>query len=326
MNYFYISEILGSISSPFVLNEGFSVQFSFSLLLFGLLSILAGPLPGVISGFLGELIYQMAIYHEIFIDWCFLVALIGLVCGIYSYKPLKYHEGMKVYYTFLILVILSFVLMFLIFTFQITIYQNPEELDLIFIGYGFKFLVQSLISLIFPLPLLLIIYDKALSSNERFIYNLFLTHHPINASDHTFYLEFGRTRIYFCTRCSGVIIGILLSTFFFHVVELIYNMIITPELALLLCCILPIIGIVDWGTQKLQYRKSTTFSRLLTGFLIGLAMNLISYTAQYYLLLLIIITVYFVLFFFLVYLGSRKEMKKFRQELDPLSENDENQT
>ncbi|TFG21956.1 MAG: hypothetical protein EU533_04830, partial [Promethearchaeota archaeon] len=68
MNYFYISEILGSISLPFVLNEGFSIQFSGSLLLFGFLTILAGPLPGVISGFLGELIYQMAIYHEIFID------------------------------------------------------------------------------------------------------------------------------------------------------------------------------------------------------------------------------------------------------------------
>ena len=323
MNYFYISEILGSISTPFVLNDGFSVQFSGSLLWFGFLTILAGPIPGFISGFLGELIYQMAIYHEIFIDWCFLVALIGLVCGIYVYKPLKYHEGMKVYYTFLILVVLSFIIMLTIFAFQIIIYKNAEELELIFINYGFKFFMQSLISMIFPLPFLLILYDKALASNERLIYNLFLTHHPINASDHTFYLEFGRTRIYFCTRCSGVIIGIIISTFVLHTVELIYNMIIPPELALFLCCILPIIGIIDWGTQKLQYRKSTTFSRLLTGFLIGLAMNLISYTAEYYLLLLIIITVYFVLFFFLVFLGNRKEMKKFKQELEPFSENEE---
>lgn len=321
--YFYISEIFGSVSSPFVLNEGFSIHFSASLFLFGFLTVLSGPIPGLISGFLGELIFQMAFYHSIFFDWCILVALFGLICGIYRYKPLKYHEGMKVYYTFLMFVIISFILMFLIFIFQITIYQNSENIDSIFIDYGFKFLMQSLISLIFPVPLLLIIYDKTLATNGRIIYNLFLTHHPIDASDHTFYLEFGRTRFYFCSRCSGVIIGILISTFIFHIIELIYNRSVSPELALLLCIILPIIGIIDWGTQKLQYRKSTTFSRLLTGFLIGFAMNLISYTAQYYLYLLIIITAYFGLFFFLVFLGHRKEMKKFKQDLEPFPEDNE---
>ena len=324
MIYFYISELFSSISSPYVLNEGFSIQFSVTLLLFGFLSILAGPIQGLISGFLGELLYQMAYYHAIYIDWCLLVALIGFVCGIYRYKPLKYHEGMKVYYTFLNLVILTFIVMILIFLFQIMLYQNPESIDLIFINYGFKFFTQSLISLIFPIPILLIIYDKVLSSNERIVYNLFLTHHPINASDHTYYLEFGRTRIYFCSRCSGVVLGIILSIFFFHFINLTFNLGISPEIALILCAIFPVIGIVDWGTQKLQYRKSTTFSRLLTGLLIGFAMNLISYTGQYYLYLILIITVYFVIFFLLVYLGNRKEMKKFKKELNPLSEENKN--
>ena len=324
MIYFYISEIFSSISSPYILSEDFSIQFSVSLLLFGFLSILAGPIPGFVSGFLGELAYQMAYYHAIFVDWCLLVALIGFACGIYIYKPLKYHEGMKVYYTFLILIILTFIVMILIFSVQIIIYQNHMSIDLIFIDYGFKFFIQSLISLIFPLPILLIIYDKILSSKERIVYNLFLTHHPVNASDHTYYLEFGRTRIYFCSRCSGVIIGIIVSTFIFHFINLTFSLIISPEFALILCAILPVIGIIDWGTQKLQYRKSNTFSRLLTGFLIGFAMNLISYTGRYYLYLLLIITIYFVIFFLLVYLGNRKEMKKFKKELDPLSEENKN--
>ena len=169
MIYFYISEIFSSISSPYILSEDFSIQFSVSLLLFGFLSILAGPIPGFVSGFLGELAYQMAYYHAIFVDWCLLVALIGFACGIYIYKPLKYHEGMKVYYTFLILIILTFIVMILIFTFQIIMYQNQMSIDLIFIDYGFKFFIQSLISLIFPLPILLIIYDKILSSKERIV-------------------------------------------------------------------------------------------------------------------------------------------------------------
>ena len=117
----------------------------------------------------------------------------------------------------------------------------------------------------------------------------------------------------------AVILGIVSLNF----INLTFNLSISPEVALILCVILPIIGIIDWGTQKLQYRKSTTFSRLFTGFLIGFAMNLISYTGQYYLYLILIVTIYFVIFFLLVYLGNRKEMKKFKKELEPFSEENE---
>lgn len=322
--YFYVSEAFGSISSNYVNNSGYAVQFSVSLLVFTFLSVLAGPYIGIASGFLGELLFQVAIYKIIYFDWCFIVALLGLFCGIYKYKPLKYHEGMKVYYTFLILVITSFILMILIVLFRIYFYPISLEMEMIFINYGFMFFTQSLISMILPIPILLIAYDKIFSTRERYIYNQLLTHHPISASDHTFFFQFGRSKFYFCSRCSGVIIGALISMFSIHLIGLISGASLNPEIAVFLCILLPIIGMIDWGTQKLKYRKSTTESRLLTGFMIGIALNLLNFTRDYYFFMLIIITIYFGVLFLLMYFGYKREMKKMNKEMDRLSDNDEN--
>ena len=323
MNYFYISEGFGSISSNYINNSGYVIHFSISLLLFTFLAVLAGPIIGFASGFIGELLFQLAFYKVIFFDWCLLVALLGLFCGIYKYKPLKYHEGMKVYYTFLILVITSLIVMILIVLFQFLFHPVSLEIEEIFINYGFMFFTQALISMILPIPLLLIAYDKIFSTRERHVYNLFLTHHPISASDHTFFFQFGRTKFYFCSRCSGVIIGALISMFSIHVIELISGAHFSPEIAVLLCILLPIIGMIDWGTQKLKYRKSTTESRLITGFLIGVALNLLNFTRNYYFFMLIIITIYFGVLFLLMYFGYKREMKKLTHEMDRLSDNDE---
>ncbi|MHA1104759.1 MAG: DUF2085 domain-containing protein [Promethearchaeota archaeon] len=323
MNYFYISEGFGSISSNYINNSGYIIQFSTSLLLFTFLAVLAGPYIGFVSGFIGELLFQVAFYKIIYFDWCFLVALLGLFCGIYKYKPLKYHEGMKVYYTFLILVITSFTMMILIVLFQILFHPISLEMEVIFINYGFMFFTQTLISMILPIPLLLIAYDKIFSTRERYVYNQLLTHHPISASDHTFFFQFGRTKFYFCSRCSGVIIGALISMFSVHLIELMSGARLNPEIAVILCIILPIIGMIDWGTQKLKYRKSTTESRLITGFLIGIALNLLNFTREYYFFMLIIITIYFGALFLLIYFGYKRDMKKLTNEMDRLSDTDD---
>ena len=323
MNYFYISEAFGSISSNYINNSGYIIQFSTSLLLFTFLAVLAGPYIGFVSGFIGELLIQVTFYKVIYFDWCLLVALLGLFCGIYKYKPLKYHEGMKVYYTFLILVITSFIVMILIVLFQFLFHPVSLEMEVLFINYGFMFFTQALISMILPIPLLLIAYDKIFSSRERHVYNQLLTHHPISASDHTFFFQFGRTKFYFCSRCSGVIIGALISMFSVHLIELMSGAHLNPEIAVILCIILPIIGMIDWGTQKLKYRKSTTESRLVTGFMIGIALNLLNFTREYYFFMLIIITIYFGALFLLIFFGYKREMKKLSDNMDRLSDNDE---
>lgn len=323
MNYFYISQFFGSISFNFINNSGYILQFSLSLFIFTFFAFLAGPIIGFASGFIGEFLVQLALYKVIYFEWCFLIALLGLSCGIYKYKPLKYREGMKVYYTFLVLVITSFIIMILIVLFQFLFHPVSLEIEEIFIDYGFLFFTQALISMILPIPILLIVYDKIFSTRERYIYNELLTHHPISASDHTFFFQFGRMKIYFCSRCSGVIIGALISMFSIHLIELISGAHLNPEIAVILCIILPIIGIIDWGTQRLRYRKSTTESRLITGFLIGIALNLLNFTRDYYFFMIIIITIYFVTLFLLMFFGHRRDLKKMNKDMDRLSDNDD---
>ncbi|MFX1325197.1 MAG: DUF2085 domain-containing protein [Promethearchaeota archaeon] len=314
ITYVYIAEGLGSISSLFINSQDLIIRFNFTLFLFTFFSVLAGSIHGLIDGFLAELIYQVAFYHEIYIEWCLIVAILGFLAGVYKYKPLKYHEGIKVYYTFLALVIISFIITGINILFQPLFHPNQFTAEIIIINYGVNFFLQSLTSIIFLVPIFLVLYDKAFASTEKQIYYIWFTHHPISASDHTFYLKFGRIKIYFCSRCSGVILGGLIAMFLTSMLENIYQVQFSSEIALILIIVLPIPGIVDWGTQRLLLRKSTTESRLLTGFIIGMALHLMSFTYKYYIFTILILISYFSIFGALVFFGHKKEMELLQQE------------
>ena len=322
MSYLYTSESFGSVSSPYIGTTSFSIVFSVSLLIFTFFSVLSGPLPAFIAGFLGELVYQIAFYHTIYLDWCFIVAIFGSLAGIYKYKPLKYQNIKKIFYSIVILVINSLIATILVVT--ATMLFHPGELPLteLFSNFGLKFFFQTLTSVIISVPILLIIFDKIFASKEQHLYYMMLTHHPISASDHTFYFQFGRTKIYFCSRCSGMVIGIIISIFFTHLFQLIVKPQFSSELAFIIIIIFPIPGLIDWGTQKLLFRTSTTESRLFTGFIIGIALHFISFTGEYYFFTLILITVYFCIFFLFFYFGQKKLLKELNKELNPVSPED----
>lgn len=323
MCYFYISELYGAISAPYVQNSGYEAIFGITLLVFTFFSMLAGNYLAFIAGFIGELSYQLVFYESFYWDWIILIAIYGLICGCYKYTPQKYRESMKIYYTFLLLLMLSFIYMIVIPAIQILYYQPLLSIEELFISYGFKFLTQCLVSSIFIIPILLYLYDKLLASEEREIYNIFLTHHPLIAKDHTFYLELGKTKIYFCSRCSGLVIGAIFSVFVTHVFELIYFRPFSAEISFIICIIVPLIALGDWGTQRLLLRKSSTQSRVLTGFLLGVAWRLLLYTEKYYFVMMIIIVIYFGIMFFLIYLGNRKMIKQVSKDLDQLSKEEE---
>ncbi|MFX0147470.1 MAG: DUF2085 domain-containing protein [Candidatus Hodarchaeota archaeon] len=323
MCYFYVSEIFGSISTPFIASNDFSVTFSIPLFLFTFFSILAGPFHGFISGFISEFMFQIAFYSSIHLNWIFIIALYGLICGSYKYRPLIYKNPKKMLYTIL-MIVFSSMIAFLIITISYLIFDLVESsIYSILINFGVKFLIQALLSVVFLVPLLIVVYDWFLARKERPFYNLLLTHHPISASDHTFYLKFGRTKIYFCSRCSGVILGTIVSSFFFHLINLVFQISLSPEIALILIICVPIPGLIDWGTQRLLLRKSTTTSRLLTGLIIGVGLNLIYFTDKYYWITLTVIAIFFSILFILMFLGYRKELKVFREGLNAMSYNSE---
>jgi len=317
ISYIYIAEAFGSISTNFIESQEFTIRFGITLLIFTFLSVLAGSIHGLVVGFLAELLYQIAYYHEIYFEWCLIVAILGFLVGLYKYKPLKYHEGIKVYNTFLVLVINSFIITGIIIIFQTFFYPGHFTTETVILNYGFKFFFQALISIVFIIPILLVLYDKIFATDENHLYYMILTHHPVSASDHTFYLKFGRTKIYFCSRCSGVIFGGLCAFFLTHMLEKNFQAELSGEIALILIIILPIPGIADWGTQRLLLRKSTTGSRLFTGFIIGNALHFMSFTYKYYFYTMLILVIYFSIFGLLVYFGHKKEMKLFRMKEYP---------
>lgn len=303
MCYFYVAEFFGSISTIFLKNSKWFINLGVTLLIFTFFSALAGKYHGFIAGFIGESLYQLAYYDVIYIHWCLIVAIWGFLSGIWKYKPLKYQNLRNLGYIVIIIFLSSLFTMVLIIFFQIILFSS--HFQSIIINYGLKFLINAFIVIVM-VPILLFLYDKALATNEKHLYYLLLTHHTVSQSDHTFFLKFGRTYIYFCSRCSGVILGGIMAFFFTHLIEKIYNTVITPELAVLLCVLLPIPGLIDWGTQRLTLRKSTTQSRLLTGFVIGSALHLMSFTREYYLLMILLVIFYFSIVGILIYFGQRR--------------------
>jgi len=315
MSYIYISESFGSISTPFIGNNEFSLVFGISLLVFTFFSILTGPIQAFIAGFLGELIFQLAFYNSVFLDWCLIVAVFGMVAGIYKYKPLKYQKIKSILYIYIVLIIDSIVVMLLVISSQIFLYSPSLQLEMVIINFGYKFFLQALFSAIIIVPILLILYDEVFATTESDLYYLLLTHHPASASDHTFYFQFGRTKLYLCSRCSGMVIGIIMSIFFTHIVQQIIDTQFSSEVALFIIIIFPIPGLIDWGTQKLLYRTSTTESRLLTGFIIGVAAHFISFTGEYYFFSLLIVLIYFSVLVILIFFGQKKLVRELNKEL-----------
>ncbi|MFO8019167.1 MAG: DUF2085 domain-containing protein [Promethearchaeia archaeon] len=314
--YYYTSSLFGSVSTCFIDSESISPSFNFTLLIFVFLAVLAGPVHAFFGGLLGELLYQLAFYDILYIEWLLAIPIFGLTCAIYRYKPLRFHEGKKVYYSFLTLLISSFITIGVLIISGNLSTTSQTHINNVIIEVGFNFLLQSLLSVIFIVPFLLVLYDKILANKERHIYTILLTHHPPSQSDHTFYLKFGRTYIYLCTRCSGFILGAIFTTFFSDLLNSTLGIEITAEIALLICIILPIPGLVDWGLQRLLIRKANTRSRLFTGFIIGIALYMLSYTEKYYLFMLGVVIFYFSVFGLLMFWGYRREMKKFEEQME----------
>ncbi|MBN1802534.1 MAG: DUF2085 domain-containing protein [Candidatus Lokiarchaeota archaeon] len=318
MVYFYLSEMFGSISAFFRDNPQFSINIVISTIGFAFLAILAGGIHGFISGFFGELLVQRAFYGTIDFSWCVIVAVLGLICGLYRYKPERKNKLKALFYTFLCLFFAILITTIALITFtalSTSTLINPYSL---LINFGFKYFLTLLVSIMIFVPLLLVAYDWGFSNKERNIIHEFLTHHANNEEGlkHAFYFQFGRTRIFLCSRCSGVILGIIFSSFVFHFIDMIYQFEISPEFAIIFCSLAPIPVFLDWGSQKMLLRTSNTKYRLLTGVILGFSMYAITFTRKYFLILLLVVMIYFVILFVLFFFGQKKAFRIYNQEFE----------
>jgi uncharacterized membrane protein len=143
----------------------------------------------------------------------------------------------------------------------------------------------------------------ALPGDAKAIYNPALTHHVIEDSDHVIGVKFGKVTVFFCTRCSGMLVGLFLSLYAFSSIQLG----ISPFVAFVLDIFVPAPVFIDWGLQRFGRRKATTWSRIMTGVLTGFGFALIPQAApDYSLHASIVLMSYFAVFFLIYFLSARR--------------------
>jgi len=146
-------------------------------------------------------------------------------------------------------------------------------------------------------------------------YNQLFTHHSLEEDDHTIVVIIGKVRFYLCTRCTAMIFGILITIFLSSIALYEFNLPISSKLALILVIILPIFPLTDWGLQAVLIRKATTVSRLITGFILGIAMQMLAFMNNEYVAFeIIIVLCYLLIFAVLFYFRVKVRKKRYDEE------------
>ncbi|MHA1520372.1 MAG: DUF2085 domain-containing protein [Promethearchaeota archaeon] len=157
------------------------------------------------------------------------------------------------------------------------------------------------------------------------VYLHILTHHVIEEDDHTVVLKVGKTRLYLCTRCTAMIVGVIFAFFLAMILFGDLQVSINTSIAFWLGTFLPLFPLLDWGLQALRIRKATTTSRLITGFILGFTMQLIPLAMGKNLNYVFIVIGYFVIFGILYYFqmklaqkwADQQALEEFIQIKDP---------
>ena len=100
-----------------------------------------------------------------------------------------------------------------------------------------------------------------------------LSHHEPKDYNRCFLIKFGDKKYYICSRCSGWYISFIL----FWIILLIGIDFILSYKTIILY-LFPIPAIVDWSLHRFRIYDGNNFSRILTGFLIGLTFATLLYT------------------------------------------------
>ncbi|MHA1746646.1 MAG: DUF2085 domain-containing protein [Promethearchaeota archaeon] len=161
------------------------------------------------------------------------------------------------------------------------------------------------------------LYDMVPKPGEAFI--PFIAHHPVEDDDHTFILPVGKVRVYVCTRCSAMILGVGITTFVTALIIDVGRFIPSP-FAFWVGSLLPLVAMIDWGLQALHIRKATTLSRVITGFCLGAAMQILTYAQDYFYPILVVVSGYLLAFLILTIIRQKKRSADFPANLlSPLS-------
>ncbi|MHA1372184.1 MAG: DUF2085 domain-containing protein, partial [Promethearchaeota archaeon] len=158
---------------------------------------------------------------------------------------------------------------------------------------------------------LLDLFFRLLFRRGSSFYHVLLTHHNIDEKDHAISIRIGNLDVYFCTRCFGTIIGILLA---YYIIGS-FDLAVDPLTALIIDVFMPIPVFLDWGSQHLGLRKSTTVSRLITGATTGVGLYLLSFTFSNFMIYSSLLLIFYFSLLFLIYiLGFKLSTRELQDD------------
>ncbi|MHA1820830.1 MAG: DUF2085 domain-containing protein [Promethearchaeota archaeon] len=296
-------------------------QILLGYLIISVMANLWGVRPGLIGGSIGEILYQIASIHTIKPDFLIILLLVVIFSAIIPYNKDKFIPKlhvMRLFYSLaalsILLPIMAYILPHIFYSFNM---ENPQTL--VYLKDMIIFSFSIIINIIFSVPIIIVIIDRVLkkSANEKdIVYKVILTHHYELDSDHALPIKFDGYYVFVCTRCTGMVSGILFNNLMAYFLIFSRGSFISPLTAFTIVAILPILGIIDWGTQKLGFRKSNDYTRVITGFLLGIALDMTRFTYGLDLQISLLIGLYFAIFFLLVFLSRKIQLHKDLRNLN----------
>lgn len=317
--YYFCARISGYLlflKSP---TSGFSVQnfqFMTAIMIAVLLSNIFGSVAGTIGTLIGDITYQLVSNGTIFWHYTLSITFLAFISGIFYYKKDKTipkKQIMKFFYLLVGGVMASFGFIILIVALQNPSFDFNSSSGEIFLRNTAQFMISEIISVLFVVPVIILIIDRILhklANPFNAVYSMVLTHHTPFQSDHAIPLKIGGYYLFFCTRCTGMVFGIITAIFIESILTEGFRINIPETVAFYIALFSAIPGLIDWGTQKMGLRKSTDASRIITGLMIGTGMHMIGQARSLQTAVTILLIVYFTIFGLLLFLGYRKAKRK----------------
>lgn len=111
---------------------------------------------------------------------------------------------------------------------------------------------------------------RASPTSSGIRWSMLISHHPPCNYDRTF--RIGGVRI--CTRCFGVLLGVLAS-----ILLQVDSHVLASIIPLWMSLLLPLPAVVDFTAHELEWWRSNNAKRLASGLLLGFAVGVGGYTA-----------------------------------------------
>ena len=142
---------------------------------------------------------------------------------------------------------------------------------------------------------------------------LLISHHQESYYDRTLSLKIRGKKIHLCARCTGIMSSLLISSIIMGFLRFFLHVSLDPYLSLILAVFFLIPTLIDWSTQKLEFRESTNSIRIGLGIFLGIGMMLLQFTVTISVYTSIAIVLALVFFFSVVTIQNYRINRQYNK-------------